>query len=158
MHSQEYAYAYHDAPPIYLPRAGWRRVEICDIAEFYPAAKALEAEMKALEYPRKDRFAVGLVLREAVANALRHGNRGDRTKTVVISHHLSAEMTLIEVADEGAGFNPYLVPDLFGDERRQEQSRGRGLLLMRVYMSWIRFNNRGNRVLLCKRRSSMWRE
>jgi len=154
MHSSEFAYAYHDAPPADVPQHGWQRAEIHEIAELYALARHLEAEMKALEYPRKDSFAMGLVLREAVCNAIRHGNRGDRSRAVLIHYHLSAEAVLVEVADEGLGFNPYLAPDLFAEPPRGQKKSGRGLFLMRVYMSWIRFNKRGNRVLLCKRRSA----
>ena len=154
MHSHEFAYAYHEAPPADVPQNGWQRAEIHEITELYPVARQLEAEMKALEYPRKDSFAMGLVLREAVCNALRHGNRGDRSRAVLIHYHLSAAAVLVEVADEGPGFNPYLAPDLFAESPRGEKKCGRGLFLMRVYMSWIRFNKRGNRVLLCKRRSA----
>jgi anti-sigma regulatory factor (Ser/Thr protein kinase) len=153
MQSRDYAYAYHQAPPCELPDDGWKRVEIHDSAGFYPVAKGVESAMKALDFPRKDSFAVGLVLREAVVNALRHGHRGDTTRAVLIGYHLSARAAFIEVADEGPGFNPYLVPDLFDDDGRGEGGRGRGLLLMRLYTNWIRFNKRGNRVILCKRRS-----
>src|SRR6266481_2929417 len=143
MQSHEFAYAYHDAPPGDVPKDGWKRAEIHEIAELYPLARQLEAEMKALEYPRKDSFAMGLVLREAVCNAVRHGNRGDSSRAAVISYQLGAEAVLVEVADEGLGFNPYLAPDLFAEPPRGERKAGRGLFLMRVYMSWIRFNKRG---------------
>jgi anti-sigma regulatory factor (Ser/Thr protein kinase) len=153
MQSQEHLYAYHQPLPIDLPAEGWRRTEIHDVTDFYMLIADVEGRMKELSFPRKDSFAVVLALREAVANAMHHGNREDRTRSVVVCHHVSADMAIVEVTDEGLGFDPYLVPDLFENERQPEPTRGRGLFLMRVYMSWIRFNKRGNRILLCKRRS-----
>ena len=58
----------------------------------------------------------------------------------------------LELTDEGQGFDPYEVPNPADDVNRHRTS-GRGLFLMRVYMTWIRFNKRGNRVTLCKRRA-----
>jgi serine/threonine-protein kinase RsbW len=154
MHRHDYAYAYHEPPPSDLPSSGWKRAELHAIEDLGWLAKQLENEMKNLDYPRKDSFAAGLVLREAVVNAIRHGHRLDCSRTVLVSYHLTPEAVYIEVADEGLGFDPYLVPDLFDDPRRRGPARGRGLLLMRLYTSWIRFNQRGNRVILCKWRST----
>jgi serine/threonine-protein kinase RsbW len=154
MGSQDYAYAYHDAPPSDFPKNGWKRLEIHEMTEVRAIDRQLEEEMRALGYPRKDSFAVALSLREAAANAIRHGNRGDKSRTVMVSYHLSPDEVQVEVSDEGFGFNPYLVPNPFGHQERGELATRRGLFLMRVYMSWIRFNKRGNRVLLGKRRSA----
>ena len=55
--------------------------------------------------------------------------------------------------DEGPGFDPHQVPDPLAPENL-EKSSGRGLLLMRTYMTWIRYNECGNQVTLCKQRSS----
>jgi anti-sigma regulatory factor (Ser/Thr protein kinase) len=133
--------------------SGWKRAELHAVGDGYGLAKELEREMKSLKYSRRDSFAAGLVLREAVVNAIRHGHGFDRTRMVLVSYHLSPEAVFIEVTDEGFGFNPYRVPDLLDNSRRREPARGRGLLLMRLYATWIRFNQRGNRVILCKRRS-----
>jgi anti-sigma regulatory factor (Ser/Thr protein kinase) len=154
MQSQDYSYAYHEAPPSDCPTDGWKRLEVHTVIDTSPVVRQLEAEMRALGYSRKDGFAVGLVLREAVANAVRHGHGGDRSRTVLLGYHVSPEAVLVEVADEGFGFNPYLVSDPLIPSHQRGESRCWGLLLMRIYMSWIRFNKRGNRVLLCKRRSA----
>jgi serine/threonine-protein kinase RsbW len=154
MQSKDHAYAYHDAPPIQCPTDGWRRLEIHELADLDPIVKKLIAEMKALGYPRKDSYAVSLVLMEAVSNAIRHGNQGDKTRTVEIHYHLIREEVVLEVTDEGSGFDPNLVPNPLGEDAEAGRSRRWGLMLMRIYMTWIRFNKRGNRVTLCKRRSA----
>jgi serine/threonine-protein kinase RsbW len=154
MQRPEYQPAYHDAFPGMLPKNDWQRQEIHALAELSELSNRLEADLRALGYPRKDTFAVALGLREAVTNALRHGNRGDATRSVLISWHLGDQQVLLEVADEGHGFDPYQVPNPLTNDWFPGRLQGRGLFLMRLYMSWIRFNKRGNRVTLCKRRSA----
>lgn len=110
------------------------------------------AAMAAARFSQADQFAVDLALEEAVVNALRHGNRSDPAKAVTVFVRIDEDQVVVEVEDEGDGFDPAAVPDpraLLNLERPS----GRGLLLMRHYMSWVRFNQRGNRVTLCRYRS-----
>lgn len=153
MQSQNHAYEYHSAIPCECPKEGWTRLEIHQTVETGLVARVMEKEMAALGYVRRDRFAVTLVLREAVANAIRHGHRGDSSRRVLVHYHIGPEVVFIDVADEGHGFDPYLVADPLEEKNERGQRPRWGLLLMRVYMSWVRFNKRGNRVLLGKYRS-----
>jgi serine/threonine-protein kinase RsbW len=117
----------------------------------------MEAEMTALGYQDKDVFAVKLVLGEAIVNAVRHGNRGDEKKRVQVTYQVTRNEVIVEVLDEGAGFNPALVPDPRLEENL-DRPGGRGLFLMQVYMSWVRFNERGNGVTFCRQRSGVGRQ
>jgi serine/threonine-protein kinase RsbW len=59
---------------------------------------------------------------------------------------------VLEVEDQGQGFDPDQVPD----PRREpymDRPGGRGLFLMRTYMTWVSFNREGNRVTFSRRRS-----
>lgn len=112
----------------------------------------LETWMRALAYARKDIFAVRLALYEAVSNAFQHGNRGDRSKTIHIRYLVTVADVLLEVEDEGPGFDPDQVPDPI-TEPYLDRPGGRGLFLMRNYVTWISFNPKGNRVTLCRQRS-----
>ena len=58
----------------------------------------------------------------------------------------------IEVVDQGPGFDPDMVPDPTCDENL-EKPCGRGILLMRSYMSQVEFNSQGNCVTMEKLRS-----
>jgi len=109
--------------------------------------------MDAADYPDRDLFAVRLALAEALSNALRHGHRGDPTRPVRVRHHVDARRVLVEVEDQGDGFDPARVPDPRAPENR-ERPGGRGLVLMRAYMTWVRYNGRGNCVTMCKDRSA----
>jgi serine/threonine-protein kinase RsbW len=111
------------------------------------------AAMQARGFSDSDRFAVRLTLEEALVNALKHGHKDDPGKQVRVRYRVGDHLTLIEVEDQGEGFDPDQVPDPFTPEGL-ERSCGRGLLLMRHYLNWVRYNERGNRVILCKYRSS----
>jgi serine/threonine-protein kinase RsbW len=128
------------------------RVRGRSLAELRPLLSHLTGRMTVLGYPRKDVFAVTLALHEAVVNAVRHGNRGDPTKHVRVSYLVRPAEVVLEVEDEGRGFDPSLVADPLADENVSRPS-GRGLFLMRVYMSWVSFNPAGNRVALCRLRT-----
>jgi anti-sigma regulatory factor (Ser/Thr protein kinase) len=129
-----------------------RCVEANSLAAVLPMFVKLEDWMRVLGYPRCDLVAVILATREAVLNAVRHGHRGNLDKTLRLKYLVTPTEVLVEVEDEGFGFNPDCIPDAVAGWQ-DHQPRGRGLFLMRSYMSWISFNPTGNRVTLCRQRS-----
>jgi serine/threonine-protein kinase RsbW len=98
-----------------------------------------------------DIFAIHLAAEEAIVNAILHGNKLDAAKTVRVTCTVSPELARIEVEDEGQGFDPAAVPDCRLDERL-DAPNGRGVMLMRTFMTRIEYNERGNRVLMEKQR------
>jgi serine/threonine-protein kinase RsbW len=123
-------------------------------AELWPFRDAIEGRMRILGYPGKDIFAVLLALEEAVANAFRHGNGGDPARTILCRFLVTATEVLLEVEDQGSGFDPDQVPHPL-QEGRLDRPGGRGLFLMRAYMTWVSYNRAGNRVTLGKQRSEV---
>jgi serine/threonine-protein kinase RsbW len=94
-------------------------------------------------------FAVRLALEEAVVNAIRHGNKLDPEKKLFVSYLVEDARITISVEDEGPGFDLDSVPDPTAEENL-EADHGRGILLMRVYMDEVEYNEKGNRVTLTK--------
>jgi CheY-like chemotaxis protein/anti-sigma regulatory factor (Ser/Thr protein kinase) len=133
-------------------RPGFVCLNIHALADLPLVLDPVVQAMKRLDYPEKDIFAVRLALTEALVNAVRHGNQGDPGKQVRIHYRITSEEVCAEVEDEGKGFDPAAVPDPTCPERL-EQPGGRGLLLMRHYLSSVQYNQRGNVVLLRKQRS-----
>jgi serine/threonine-protein kinase RsbW len=121
-------------------------------SEVSPLLERVVAAMEAEGYPEQDVFAVRLALEEAVVNALKHGHKNDPGKEVAVRYHVDPERFMAQVEDQGPGFDPDAVPDPLAPENL-EKSCGRGLLLMRHYLTWLRHNPRGNSVTLCKHRS-----
>ena len=114
-----------------------------------------EIEQRLLERKATDQevFSVRLALEEALVNAIKHGNQLDRGKTVHITYRVSAERFDVRIADEGPGFDPEDVPDPMAVENL-ERPCGRGLLLMKHYMTEVVFHPPGNRLFMCKVRPS----
>ena len=94
-------------------------------------------------------FGIKLALEEALVNAIKHGNQMDRAKQVRISYRLLADRFDVHITDEGNGFDPADVPDPTAVENL-ERPCGRGLMLMRHYMTEVAFNERGNCVTMSK--------
>jgi len=111
--------------------------------------EAIRRAMIRKGYGERDLFAVKLALEEAIINAMKHGNRMDRRKHVTIDFRIDDEGIVLEVEDEGEGFDPSSVPDPTRDENI-EQPHGRGIILMKAYMDRIKFNLKGNKVTMMK--------
>lgn len=120
-----------------------------DAAEARRVQDAIESRMRACEYGEHDIFGIRLALEEALVNAIKHGNNLDRTKSVHISYRVQPDRFDILIRDEGPGFDPDDVPDPTAVENL-ERPCGRGLMLMRHYMSEVAFLERGNTVRMCK--------
>ena len=97
-------------------------------------------------------FGIRLAMEEALVNAVRHGNALDSDKAVQATCRLAPDRIWIEVVDQGPGFDPDKVPDPTCDENL-EKPCGRGILLMRSYMSQVEYNSQGNCVTMEKLRS-----
>src|SRR5206468_12742224 len=109
--------------------------------------------LKTCDFEDRDIFGIKLALEEALVNAIKHGNRLDGGKKVRIQIHVSGERLDIVIVDEGPGFNPDQVADPLAAENL-ERPNGRGLLLMRHYMTEVTYHPPGNRVTLSKIRPS----
>lgn len=102
------------------------------------------------QYKREVVFAVRLALDEALVNAVKHGNGNDPDKTVTIEFSIDQDRLIVEIEDQGPGFVPEQLPDPTAEENLNRPN-GRGVMLMRAYMTEVDFNERGNRVILTKR-------
>jgi serine/threonine-protein kinase RsbW len=98
-----------------------------------------------------DIFAIHLAAEEAIVNAIVHGNKLDAGKIVRVACLVTPALARIEVTDEGTGFDPASVPDCRLEDRL-EAPNGRGVMLMRNFMTRVEYNARGNRVLMEKER------
>jgi serine/threonine-protein kinase RsbW len=106
-------------------------------------------ECQKHHFGQEDIFAIKLALEEALVNAVKHGNRLDSAKCVRVQYQVTDQRADIAIEDQGCGFNPADLPNPTSDENL-EKSTGRGILLMRAYMSSVVFNPAGNRVTLTR--------
>jgi serine/threonine-protein kinase RsbW len=126
-----------------------RFVMMSDPQEIQGVETAILRAMDRRGYGERDRFGVKLALEEAVMNAIRHGNRMDRSKKVIIDFSITDRKITLAVQDEGPGFDPSKVPDPTRGDNLDRPS-GRGIVLMKAYMDEVEYVNPGNRVVLTK--------
>jgi anti-sigma regulatory factor (Ser/Thr protein kinase) len=89
-----------------------------------------------------------IATREALANAMIHGNGRSAEKRVLLRCYGEPEMgLLIVIRDEGSGFDPASVADPRQDDRRH-LPHGRGLFLMRRLMDFVDYRKGGREVIL----------
>ncbi len=124
-----------------------------DTAAALEVQERIVTRLEELGYPARDVFGCRLALEEALVNAIKHGNDNDPNKSVRIECRLGADRFEIEIEDEGPGFEPEDVPDPTAEENLEKPS-GRGIMLMRAFMTRVDYQGRGNRVLLEKDRGT----
>ncbi len=91
-------------------------------------------------------FAVRLAIEEAITNAFVHGHEGlDSNIPVTVEYKVSQGELQIAIEDQGPGFTPEALPDPTLTENLSKPF-GRGVMLMKAYMTEVAFNNTGNRV------------
>lgn len=73
---------------------------------------------------------------EAVTNAIVHGNRGDRLKQVHIRILAAPPTIMVQIRDEGEGFDVEAVPDPCNPDNLGKPS-GRGILMMKELMDRV---------------------
>ena len=128
-------------------------------------------------YDETESIRVGVALQEALRNAMHHGNlelnsemrrqnseeyyrlAAERqrqppyaTRRVNFTVDESLEEARYVIRDEGNGFDPSAVVDPLNADNLLKPS-GRGLFLMRMFMSEVRFNSKGNEITLIHRHS-----
>jgi len=99
--------------------------------------------------PHKCTLNVPVALAEALSNAILRGNREDPAKQVRVRVHVDVHQLVLEVADEGRGFDlDRCTRDPTAPENVTRED-GRGLFLMRTLMDRVeRFTDRWNVVRL----------
>ncbi len=112
-------------------------------------AAALVAEFLSRSGITEDAaFGIDMAVREAVTNAVVHGNRQDENKTVDVTLKSSPDAVEISVHDQGTGFNPEDVPDPTAEENILKAS-GRGIFFMRSFMDEVNWLIRPGVVQQC---------
>jgi len=102
-----------------------------------------DPELSSRIHGRETAFLIAM--REALVNAVTHGNRHDTSRKVYVQYVCEPDDSLsIVIRDEGAGFDPSSVPipkDL-GEDRK------RGIHLMASCMDEVQFRRSGTEVYM----------
>jgi len=105
-----------------------------------------------MQFAKGKEFEIELALREALANAIKHGCKGDSAKKIEFS--VTEEVgrgILIVVRDPGYGFDPASVPSPV-DEENLISDHGRGIYLINKLMDEVKYERNGTEIRMRKYR------
>lgn len=114
---------------------------ICEV-EGYVRKMARKYKVSPDIYPN-----ILISLTEAVNNAVRHGNRSDETKRVIIVIQKQRNCLRFTISDEGSGFDIATLPDPTKSDN-VIKCGGRGVFLMRELSDQVQFLDNGSTVEL----------
>ncbi len=114
-----------------------------------------EAVVKTVEFAKDAGFAedaifgIDMAVREAIANAVKHGNKLDESKQVNIDVKNSEANLEIHIRDYGQGFSVKDVPDPTNPENLMKED-GRGILFMQNFIDVVEWHNHPDGGMLVK--------
>ena len=114
------------------------RIEMPSSFELLDLVQIVSDRMSTIAGMEEDAIHwVSVAVRESVINAIKHGNKENRDKHVTVEFHLTPrerpENFVVEVLDEGEGFNPDEVANPLEAENVLKSS-GRGIFFMKSFM------------------------
>jgi serine/threonine-protein kinase RsbW len=126
------------------------KIESVDRAEQVADQYAAE-----LGFDEDERGRISMAVREAVVNAVYHGNAYDPGKKVTVGFEVNVEGLTVRVSDQGAGLNPETIPDPLAPENLLS-NHGRGIFIMRAFMDQVSFRDLkpGTEITLVKHRGN----
>jgi len=121
-----------------------------DITAISPVVGWVMRLVSELEYAAGKEFEIEMALREALANAVLHGCKGDSSKKIECS--VSGDRKdgiLIVVRDPGVGFDPASIPSPTDDSNLHAE-HGRGILLINKLMDEVHHESNGTVIRMRK--------
>jgi serine/threonine-protein kinase RsbW len=93
---------------------------------------------KMMGFGADAQYWIGLSVREAVTNAIQHGNQEDPSKTVFLGFEVFDDRLRITVRDQGEGISEDNIPDPL-DPANLLKPGGRGIFFVRSFMDKVSF-------------------
>jgi len=132
-------------------------VTICSSLDNLDLVQALTDSVTAfMKFDEESAHWIGMSIREAVTNAIQHGNKLDLNKKVEVSYGISPDRMMVSVRDQGCGFQADKIPDPLKVENLLKPS-GRGIFYIRAFMDEVEFRTLaagGTEVYMVKKVSS----
>ena len=122
--------------------------EMIDLVE-----SVFDSLSKQIGFDSDATYWMSVAVRESVTNAVRHGNKMNPNKRVVVRFEYDEPNFRVTVEDQGEGFDPADIPDPLAEENLLRES-GRGIFFMKNFMDEVEYHfepNRGTQVQMVKR-------
>ena len=118
------------------------RVQFDSRFEFIDLVHQVTEDMcRSAGFTKSTALNVSLAVREAVANAIKHGNRQDSAKKVEVAYRLEPRRLVVAVRDQGAGFDLARTRDPLEPENLF-RSNGRGIFFIKAFVDNVTFSHR----------------
>lgn len=120
-----------------------------DIKKIIPFVTNISKKVLLLTKSKDESFKVKLALEEALTNAMRHGNALNKDKLVSIKIKANKEIIVMDVRDEGKGFDFRNLPNPTSPDNVNRPS-GRGVFLIRRLMTKTEFYAGGSGIKMTR--------
>ena len=121
-----------------------------DVTAISPVVGWIMRLVGELEYTEGKEFEIEMALREALANAILHGCKGDPSKKIECTVSGNREQgIMLVVRDPGSGFDPASVPSPVDDSNLHSE-HGRGILLISELMDEVTHERNGTVIRMRK--------
>ena len=110
--------------------------------------------LKPLSLGEAAEFDVRLCLEEALINAMKYGNALQKTLPVELDVEGEAGQVRITVKDQGPGFDVSKIEDCT-EEKNLYRGRGRGVYLIHQLMDEVKYNDKGNILVMVKKTNQL---
>ncbi len=120
-----------------------------DLGKVNPFIEQVVSALSSLVKSSEDVFEIKLALEEGLTNAMRHGNKLKPDSFVCVSVKARLKQVIIDIHDEGQGFDFENIPDPTAREN-SDRTSGRGVFLMRRLMDTVDFYDKGSGLRMVK--------
>ncbi len=121
-----------------------------DLAIVQKTSQDVLSFLKALSLGEAVLFDIRLCLEEALINAMKYGNKLQKNIPVELDVEGGEEEVRITVKDQGPGFDVSKVADCT-EEKNLYRNSGRGVYLIHQLMDEVKYNEKGNALLMVKK-------
>ena len=125
------------------------RVLASSLSAYHDFVQEVLQEMEHLGWAPSILFGIHTALEESISNAIRHGNQEDPQKQVRVECQIGPRRFWASICDEGDGYAADAVPDCRSPENL-EAPGGRGLALIRAYMTTVELSKNGSCLVMEK--------
>ena len=136
--------------PLYRRTVSYRTLESME-----RAMTLLRRELYRHEFLSDDIERIVLCFSELFINAIRHGNKNDPKKRVVVTYEIHFKGCILSLSDEGEGHAPLNIRHPVTKQVLKKLEKGvmdsslyhgRGLWMVKRFSNGLRFNSKGNQV------------